>query len=1177
MARVLVRKWLGVLWVLGLVAGLFGAAPEGASGSHGGEADVDFGAVYGACVGAAAVGAGFEDTAGLLAEEEINCLGHYGITRGRSATVFAPGESVLRWQMALFMARAARAAGIVLQSPADDQGFTDIGSVSEEARNAINGLAGAGIMPGSSGSLFSPNGAVTRGSMAVILDAFLGRARPGPGAFGMDGEEYSDVVADNFNVFEDLGRVSRLAYDAVYRLYEAGVTEGVGDHMFGPGRNVTRAQMAAFIMRALAHTVARPAGVSVQAMKDSVLGADAVELAVSVRDTAFQPVVDAQVDVFRSTEPDDAFGEEGGCVAGKVGKVGAVGVAACEVDGGDELTNAGGDVIGLSVQVRDADVTLWAWTGELGDEFDADEAAARLTVGFSKAASQLLVTDNLEEGQTHLPFGETVAVTLQVADEDKKAVADKGKMVTVAETVTSDDGSTSSSTRGMATDADGKIVLQFTQTDPDAATAGQSASVEITLSNPPQGLPLQDQDGEAFASKTVTWSDEAGVPTTLTVTSRNEFVLASDEGDGAQNAVTAILADQYGNPIRGKQINFFSDTACAPAPDETECDRPGVAAGLSRTTRRNGEANLNYDYDSDDSVIETIWATYEYAGTEGVRGVADDAADRPDDDPDDETALVSERIYFYWVEEPAGAPFTGRILIKDADNDQLAVAAGERVMLVKYDANDQFNNLAGPAVMADFEKDLGDDADPAAVHLTVSRYDSSAGKVSALKLRPEWPGLAYPDGVRLSYPIVAADNGVLVVGHYGATHDGGTPDDDSDDLANAGMAYIYPNGPETAVADIIALQPPSPAENARFGYDVDISGNTVVVGGWNNDRNTAIPGSVYVYVRPEGGVWSAAPTAALTYWGDAGQGVAISDDESTIAMLAPATSPDHQWQIAVMTKPAGGWADSAVGWSTAAFLRDGDGYVGTAPSAPDWLPWDEVGTPPVWERSIAISGDGTVVVAGSCNYEPDFAAPHACPGAVNVWVASGPDGAWGTAREQSNADATLFANGGETIGQAMGKYVAIADDGNTIVASGHFDGANPPFDEPGSMYLFAKPDGGWSALNNDTGSSVVLSAAKGRPNDVFGQYVSISGDGSEAAAGRHWRQEGNRRGSVAVFKRPADGTWVNDGSPDEEFLGPEPLAHVGWQTTYDKSSADLYTAVAGPIDESPIYAWKITR
>ena len=1183
MAPVLVRKWWAVLWALGLVAGLFGAEPVGVLGGHGEEADVDFGAVYGACVGAAVAGAGFEDTAGLFAEEEINCLGHYGITRGRSATVFAPGESVLRWQMALFVARAARAAGIVLQSPADDQGFTDIGGVSEEARNAINGLAGAGIMPGSSASLFSPNAAVTRGSMAVILDAFLGRARPGPGAFGMDGDEYADVKADNFNVFDDVGVVSRLAYDAIYRLYEAGVTEGVGDHLFGPGRNVTRAQMAAFIMRALAHTTARPAGVSVQAMKDSVLGADAVELAVSVRDTAFQPVVDAQVDVFRSTEPEDAFGEDGGCVAGKVGKVGAIGVAACEVDGGDELTNAGGDVIGLSVQVRDADVTLWAWTGDLGDEYDADDvAAARLTVGFSKAPSQLLVTDNLEEGQTHLPFGETATVTLQIADEDQKAVAERGKMVTVAQTVTSDDGSTSSSTRGMATDADGKIVLEFTQTDPDAATAGQSASVEITLSNPPQGLPLQGEDGEAFASKTITWSDEAGVPTTLTVTSRNEFVMASDEGDGAQNAVTAALADQYGNPIRGKQINFFSDTVCAPDPDETECVTPGIGAKgtgvvsgvedgrrvltgeaiFSRTTRRNGAANLTYRYDSDDSVIETIWATYEYAGTEGVRGVADDAADRPEDDPDDETHLVSERVYHLWPEEVSGAPFTGRILLRDADNDRLVVAADQRVMLVRYDDNDQLRNLAGPAVFADFAKDLAEDADPAAAHLRVGSYASESGKVSRLVLRPEWPRLDHPDGRETGATArfgesMAADNGVIVVGaprdnvtaldpDTGAgdvDDDADATNDESDDVAVAGMVYIYPNGMNTVAGDVIKLSPPLPqagtpltigdnwgVPSGYFGWDVDISGDTIVVG-------TRIGREVYVYVGANG-VWPAAPTATLSRADDwrFGEGVAVSGDESTIAVAMTNGWRADIPRVVVYEKPATGWADDSNAADNAELKDSSHPYLR-----------QEV-------RAVALSGDGSVLVSGICEWD----WRTGCPGAVNVHVRPGAFGSWADA---ADADATLVARGGPQAAQSMGKYVAIDDAGSVILASGSFNAGLA--DEPGAAYVFSKPDGGWAELDESGEAAAELSVSRGRTDDVFGQYIALSADGSEIAAGRHYRQEGDFRGSVAVFKRPADG-WADDDSPDEEYLGDAPGARLGWQPAFDRENGDLY---AGVFDE----------
>ena len=45
MARVLIRHWLVGVVVLGLVAGLLGAAPPGVLGGHGDEGDVDFGAV----------------------------------------------------------------------------------------------------------------------------------------------------------------------------------------------------------------------------------------------------------------------------------------------------------------------------------------------------------------------------------------------------------------------------------------------------------------------------------------------------------------------------------------------------------------------------------------------------------------------------------------------------------------------------------------------------------------------------------------------------------------------------------------------------------------------------------------------------------------------------------------------------------------------------------------------------------------------------------------------------------------------------------------------------------------------------------------------------------------------------------------------------------------------------
>ena len=66
------KRWLVGLTILGLVAGLLGAGPEGALGAHGEDDDVDNEPVYSACVGAATESFGFEDTVGAFAEEAID-------------------------------------------------------------------------------------------------------------------------------------------------------------------------------------------------------------------------------------------------------------------------------------------------------------------------------------------------------------------------------------------------------------------------------------------------------------------------------------------------------------------------------------------------------------------------------------------------------------------------------------------------------------------------------------------------------------------------------------------------------------------------------------------------------------------------------------------------------------------------------------------------------------------------------------------------------------------------------------------------------------------------------------------------------------------------------------------------------------------------------------------------
>ncbi len=1215
MAQSLRGAWLAGLAVLGLVAGLLGAAPpEGALGAHGDDPDVDFEAVYQACTGAATAAAGFEDTVGLNTEDQINCLGHYGITQGRTATMFAPRESVLRWQMALFMARAASAAGIVLENPAADQGFADIGAVSEEARNAINGLAKVGIMPGVSSTQFSPNSSVTRGSMANILDAFLSNARPGAGAFGEEVDSYGDVKADNTNVFTDLNTVPLVTYNAVYRIYEAGVTQGIGDHIYGPERNVTRAQMAAFIMRTLAHTTARPAGVSLQSAKDSVLGTESVQLLVSVRDAAFQPVVDAQVDVFKSTDPDEAFGDDGACDADNVSKVGGAGSRECRVDSGDEQTDINGDLTELSVQVADADVTLWAWTGDVNDDFDNDDTtAAQLTIGFSKAASQMLVTDDLGEGQTNSKFGETVTVTLQIADEDGKAVADKGQAVTVAhETIGADDSVTSGSST-YTTDADGKIVLEFIQADSDTTAVGQDASVELTLTRAADALPLQDEDREPFMTKTYHWSDAAPVPASLmiAITRDIEFQAASDEGQGVRVSVTATLTDQFGDPVRGRVVTFTSDTDCEPKEGEEECTPPGVGRERTATTRRNGRADLTYFYDSDESAIETITASLTLnEGEFGMRGECADGQEWDHDGaPDNPEVLCTERddipetlrtpsdspARFYWTEDVSGVPFTGRILVKDIDNDQVVVESSGRVMLVKYDSNDQFNDLDGKAtVLAEFEKPLEEDADPAAGSLRVDRYESEAGKVSKFALLPSWLIIAEPDKQSSAKSSartenddrpMAADNGVLVVG---APFE--TPEDDCDhdndggttpveDCLWAGAVYIYPDGASTAAGDVVRLAPPYLLGSGHFGWDVDISGDTIVVGSGRRAGNSFGNNQVYVYVR-SGGTWPTSPTATFTSHPSKrppspstvtstgtderlgfGEGVAISSDGSTIAVVAP-DGVETRGGVRVYAKPSGGWTDDHD--STDNPLLEGRGGDGSG--------WNN-------ERSVAISRDGSVIVAGGCNYE---GSSQLCRGWLYIYER--PSGGWA---DTNDGTGRIWANGGAMPRQEYAKHVAVSGDGNTVVVSGHYHiSAN----KRGVAYVYTRGSGGWRAKHvgqigapanteNPIGFELTGPEAVTAPTDILGHFVTITSDGSAIAISQQRRPGVELKGAVLVYRRPAGG-WADDGTPDETHLGTYRSAYLGVEVTFDKTNNDLYAAASeAPFDaeSDALPIWHIIR
>ena len=179
-------------------------------------------------------GGTFYDDDGNVHEGSIEAIAALGITRGCNPPIddrYCPAAAVTRGQMAAFLVRALHyTAGAGADLFVDDNA-----SVFEDD---IDRLGTAGVTRGCNPPLndrFCPNGLVTRGQMA----AFLARA------FNLTNLGMADLfVDDNGSVFE--ADIDKLGATGVSR----GCNPPANDR-FCPTQNVTRAQMAAFIRRAV--------------------------------------------------------------------------------------------------------------------------------------------------------------------------------------------------------------------------------------------------------------------------------------------------------------------------------------------------------------------------------------------------------------------------------------------------------------------------------------------------------------------------------------------------------------------------------------------------------------------------------------------------------------------------------------------------------------------------------------------------------------------------------------------------------------------------------------------------------------------------------------------------------------------------------------------------------------
>jgi hypothetical protein len=236
--RTLARTRLVSLLTVALLVSMLGATSAGAA-----SVDTSF-----SCPGSIAA-AGFTDitTHDVTTQRAIDCLAVHDITKGTSPTTFNPSGTVPRWQMALFLVRQAASHGMTVPAPVG-QGFTDLGGLSSEARDAVNQLAQLGITLGTSETTFSPDDDVTRWQMAL----FITRLLAGSGVA---------LPAATDQGFQDLDGLSVSAQNAIDQLAVLGIGQGTSDTTFSPYAETLRWHMALFLTRALAVGGILPPGV----------------------------------------------------------------------------------------------------------------------------------------------------------------------------------------------------------------------------------------------------------------------------------------------------------------------------------------------------------------------------------------------------------------------------------------------------------------------------------------------------------------------------------------------------------------------------------------------------------------------------------------------------------------------------------------------------------------------------------------------------------------------------------------------------------------------------------------------------------------------------------------------------------------------------------------------------
>lgn len=274
------------------------------------------------------------------------------------------------------------------------------------------------------------------------------------------------------------------------------------------------------------------------------------------------------------------------------------------------------------------------------------------------------------------------------------------------------------------------------------------------------------------------------------------------------------------------------------------------------------------------------------------------------------------------------------------------------------------------------------------------------------------------------------------------------------------------------------LQASDAAAGDIFAHAVAVSGDTALVGAYQDDNGGGVDtGAVYVFTRVDG-VWTqqqkltASDGAATDYFGFS---VSLDGDTALIGAVSDNTSGGQGAGSAyVFQRVNGVWVEQQRLQASDGALNDGFGY------------------------SVSLSGDTAVI----SSVADDNGGQQA--GSAYVFTRSGDT--WTQQQWLQASDAAAGDNFGHSVSLS----------GDTVII-GAWQEDNAGGNAAGSAYVFTRSGGVWAQQQK-------LTASDANVLDFFGTSVSLDGDTAVVGAALN-DDAGNDAGAAYVFTR-SDGVWT---------------------------------------------------